>query len=85
MRRDTKKAEVTIKNLEDKFKFFTERNAVDNDVLLNVSNSYCGTMITKYPHLMGIKMNGNQTKATLPIHIVIGAREFAKIKTQERP
>ena len=41
-------------------------------------------MLTKYPHLTGIKMNENQTKAILPIHVILGASDFTKIKTQER-
>ena len=99
VRRDTKKIEMmlyttnsklsiysfTIKNLEDEFEFTTEMNAVDNDVLLNVTNPNYGTMLTKYPHLTGIKMNENQTKATLLIHVILGASGFTKIKTQERP
>ena len=99
VRRDTKKIEmmfyttnselsiynVTIKNLEDDFEFTIEMNAVDKDVLLNVPNPDYGTRLTKYPHLMGIKMNENQTKAILPIHVILGACDFTKIKTQERP
>ena len=42
-------------------------------------------MLAKYPHLTGIKMNENQTKATLPIHVILGASDFTKIRTQERP
>ena len=80
VRRDTKKIEmmlyttnsrlriynVTIINPEDEFKFTTEMNAVDKDVLPNVPNPDYGTMFTKYPYLTGIKMNENKTKATLP-------------------
>ena len=58
---------VTTKNLEDKIEFTTEVTAVDKDVLLNVANLGYGTMLTKYRHLTGIKMNENQTKATFPI------------------
>ena len=76
---------VTIKNLEDEFEFSTEVNAVDKDVLLNVPYPDYGTMLTKYPHLTGIKMNENQTKVTLPIHVILGASDFTKIKAQERP
>ena len=76
---------VTIKNLEDDFEFTIEMNAVDKDVLLNVPNPDYGARLTKYPHLMGIKMNENQTKAILPIHVILGACDFTKIKTQERP
>ena len=42
---------VTIKNLHDEFKFTTEMNAVDKDVLLNVPNPDYGTMLTKNPIL----------------------------------
>ena len=98
VRRNTKKIEmmlytanrklsvynVTIKNLEDKLQFTTEIKAVDKDVLLNVLNLAYRTMLTKYLHLTGIKMNENQTKATLPIHVILGANDFTKIKTQER-
>ena len=58
-------------------------NAVDKDVLLNVPNPGYGTMLTKYPHLTGIKMNENQAKAVLPIHAILEASDFTKIKTQE--
>ena len=44
-------------------------NAVNKDVLLNVPNTECGTRLTKYLHLTGIKMNENQTKVTFPIHV----------------
>ena len=75
---------VTSKNLEDKFEFTAEMNAVNKNVLLNVSNPDYGAMLTKYLHLTGIKMNENQEKATLPIHIIFGASDFTKIKTQEK-
>ena len=80
-----RKINMTIKNLENEFQFTTEMNAVDKDVLLNVTNPDYGIMLTKYPHLTGIKMNEDQTKARLPIHIILGASDFTKIKTQERP
>ena len=99
VRRDRKKIEVVlyttdrklsiynvgIKNLEDEFELTTDINAVDKDVLLNAPNSHYGTILIKYPHLKEIQLNENQTKATLPIHIILGASDFTKIKTQERP
>ena len=67
------------------FEFTTDINAVDKDVLQDVPNPDYGTMLTKHPYLMGVKINENQTKATLPIHVILGANDFTKIKTQERP
>ena len=60
-------------------------NAVDKDVLLNAPDSDYRTILVKYPDLKEIKMNENRTKATHPIHIILGASDFTKIKTQERP
>lgn len=37
-------------------------NAVNKHVLLNVPNPNYGTMLTKYFHLIEIKMNENQAK-----------------------
>ena len=97
MRKDTKKIEitlytaniklgiynVTIKNLEDELKLTTEMKAVaEKDVLLKVPSPGYGTMLTNYPRLTGVKMNENQTKATLPIHVILGASYFIKIKIQ---
>ena len=62
---------VTIKNLEDDFKFTKETNAINKDVLLNMPNPDYGRVLTKYFHLTGIKMNENQTKATVPIHAIL--------------
>ena len=53
---------MTIKNLEDELEFTAEVNAVDKDALLNVLNPDYGIMLTKYPHLTGIKMNENKKK-----------------------
>ena len=76
---------VTIKNLEDELEFTAEVNAVDKDALLNVLNPDYGIMLTKYPHLTGIEMNENKKKATLPVHVILGASNVSKTKTQERP
>ena len=76
---------VIIKNIEDEFQFTTEMNAVDKNVLLNVPNPDHGIMLTKYPHLTGIKMNENQAKAALPIQAISGPNDFKKTKTQGIP
>ena len=42
-------------------------------------------MLSDYPHLKEVKMDEFQTKAVLPIHVILGASDFTKIKTQEAP
>ena len=42
-------------------------------------------MIETYDHLKGIKMNERDTKPELPIHVILGACDYAKIKMQTCP
>ena len=42
-------------------------------------------MLDDYPHLKGIKMDEFQTKAVLPIHVILEASDLTKIKTKEAP
>ena len=39
-------------------------------------------MLSDYPHLKGVTMDEFQTKAVLPIHVILGASDFTKIKTK---
>ena len=77
--------DVKIENLQSDFEFKTELNAVDKDVLLTVPNPNYKSMLSDYPHLKGVKMDEFQTKAVLPIHVILGASDFTKIKTKEAP
>ena len=74
---------VKIENLQRNFEFKTELNAVDKDVLLTVPKPNYKSMLSDYPHLKGIKMDEFQTKGVLPIHVILGASDFTKIKTKE--
>ena len=56
---------------------------MDKDVLLNVSNPGYKKMLKSYEHLNGVIIEDNDEKEELPIHVVIGASEFGKIKTNE--
>lgn len=38
-------------------------------------------IINSYPNLKGVTMNDTDTKAQLPVHLILGASEYAKIKT----
>ena len=42
-------------------------------------------MIETYDHLKGIKMNERDTKPELPIHVILGACDYVKIKMQKCP
>ena len=40
--------------------------------------------IKKHPHLRGVKMEDSDTKARLPVHVIIGANDSAKIRRSDR-
>ena len=42
-------------------------------------------MIETYDHLKGIKMNERDTKPELPIHVILGASDYMKVKTKKCP
>ena len=41
-------------------------------------------VIEANPHLQGVRMDDDDTKKMLPVHIILGANDFAKIRTGER-
>ena len=42
-------------------------------------------MMETYGHLKGIKMNETDTKPELPMHVILWAGDYVKIKMQKRP
>ena len=42
-------------------------------------------MIETYDHLKGIQMDERDTKPELPIHVILGASDYMKIKMQKCP
>ena len=43
------------------------------------------TTLAKFPHLNGVKMHDNDEKPELPVHLILGASEYARIKTETKP
>ena len=58
---------------------------VDKPELMNLENPKYEELTKKYPHLKGVQMNDIDAKSRLPIHLVLGASEYAKIKTKTAP
>jgi len=42
-------------------------------------------LIEKYLHFKGVKANDNDTKAFLPVHLVLDSGKYARIKTETKP
>ena len=56
---------------------------VDHAELWSVENPDYNKTISKYRHLKGVIMEDIDTKSLLPVHVFLGASDYAKIKTRE--
>ena len=67
------------------FKINTEVTNVDRNKLLTLENPQYQGKINQYSHLQGVSMNDDDTKPELPVHVILGASEYAQIKTETKP
>ena len=58
---------------------------VDQSVLISLPNPHYQSLYMEYNHLKDITVNHNDTKPLLPVYFVLGASEYAKIKTNAPP
>ena len=77
--------EVTIENLKGDFRMGTQVSRVDKERLLTTVNPRYPDITRKYPHLKDVEMEDKDQKEQLPIHLILGASDYAKIKTDCRP
>ena len=56
---------------------------VERAELLSVENFSYTEMIHRYQHLKGVKMEDTDRKSLLPARVILGASDYAKIKTRE--
>ena len=42
-------------------------------------------LIARYPQLSGVAMNDLDTKRGLPVHLILGVGEYAKLKAESAP
>ena len=73
---------MTIGSLDGKFRLETEVTKVDRGTL---DNPRYAEMMVKYPHQDGVHMYDSDEKPELPVHIILGVSEYAKIKTESIP
>ena len=58
---------------------------VDKGELLFLDNANYEETIAKNAHLSGVVMNDQDKKSHLPVHLILGAGEYAKLKTESAP
>ena len=72
---------VTLGAVNGKFDMNIELTKVYKPQLLTIDNPNYATLLSKYSHLKGINIDDNDSRPQIPIHVVLGASEYATIKT----
>ena len=72
---------ATVKSLDQKFELEIEVSKVDKPELMKLSNPNYAHLLERYKHLNGAKFEDPDTRAQIPIHLVLGVSDYAKIKT----
>ena len=58
---------------------------VEKPQLVTLDNPNYSDLKAKYSHLEGVHMDDDDTKSSLPVHLVLGASDYARIKTKTAP
>ena len=85
---DTREVELThvkVASLEGDFRLTVEVTRVGKPTSLELENPKYREMLDRYSHLKGVKMLDEDTKTMLPVHLILRASEFARIKTEQGP
>ena len=75
---------VEIKYINNKFSCKTEINKLEKSELLELPNPNYRQIQNNYQHLRDITLNDYDTKSELLIHMILGIRDYTKIKTPDR-
>ena len=72
---------VNVQALDSDYELEVNVAKVNKSELLFVENQRYENLIDKFSHLKAAKLYETETKASLPVHIVLGSGEYAKVKT----
>ena len=76
---------VKIQSVGSDYELETNLTKINKGELLFVDNPQYANLFEKYEYLRQVKMHETETKKSLPIHVVLGSGEYARVKTKERP
>ena len=72
---------ATLGAVNGSFDMNIELTKVHKPQLLTLDNPNYATLLSKYSHLKGVKIEDNDTRPQIPIRVVLEASEYATIKT----
>lgn len=77
--------DLEVQSVNHQFSLSVKATKVNKTELLSIDNPNYRALIEKYSHLKGVHVNDDDTKASLPVHVVLGSGEYARIKTEMKP
>ena len=77
--------DVQISKVKGDFDFSTTVNKINKSVLLSLPNPRYKQILERYPHMKHVTMEDMDRKPEVPIHIVLGASDYTRIKTKNLP
>ena len=83
--REVELVTINVGDISGKFTMPVEVTKVDKGELLFLDNPNYEETIAKNPHLSGVVVYDQDKKIRLPVHLILGAGEYAKLKTESTP
>ena len=77
--------QVQVSSTSGDFYLDTEVTKVDKNQLISLENPRYEQCLATYAHLKGIEMEDKDSKDIMPVHLILGASDYAKIKTETAP
>ena len=77
--------DTLVESLDGDFSMSVKLTKVHKGELLTVDNPHYQQLIDNYSHLRGITIDDLDPKEELPVHVVLGSGEYARIKTETKP
>ena len=77
--------DTVVESLDGSYQMSVKLTKVNKAELLSIDNPKYGQLIKKYPHLQGVTIADRDTKEQLPIHVVLGSGEYARVKSETKP
>ena len=77
--------DAELSSIDGEFKMDVKLTKVNKTQLLTIPNPQYEKIITAYSHLRQVSIADRDTKDQLPIHVILGVGDYAKIKTNLKP
>ena len=77
--------DTEVCSLDESYKINVKLAKVDKPELLHIKNPGYDKLIREHDHLRGVTMDDHDIKQQLPIHLILGNGEYARIKTSTKP